>query len=541
MKNISITKNISIILIFFSGLFNVETKLFGEYKFYDFSKKARGSIEKINNIVNVSIFSISKNNYKAEFKAGYIQGKLQAAEIRAARDNIWDDLYLTDPVHLFPKNIPPSKQELKMTNQILKQNLFYTWDFIDKKSPTAKIKHNMRRLMYRLLGIYAGASNKCICGLKYDDTWFPCFEKEELRVGYQTPNMTFLDIYFINAYLDLIYVVLTDVQSNCLQHHGKCSAFIKKTPQDIFIAHNSWLGFHSQTMALTFYINGDYVSMNMLLPGLILSLTDFGYNNKGIMFNETTFNLTKNVPQINALWMFWRAALATQFASSLDEFFEYISLEASGTYMNGYLAADIKTREIGLVEMSYQSFIFFKSDQNNITITTKPEGISKLYDAQMVNPEYIIAFNYPASMLIREELRSIDTRPARKRQFLERIGLVVDIESAKSLILFIDPLNPLSIFGRWDVGYGETPTPKTTPEGAIDAKVVSASDIQYIWHLQGTFKAYPCNPIFWMKFGTPYVNCKPFIWSHSPWRGWPLRYVPDILDGEFTHLATNIG
>lgn len=39
---------------------------------------------------------------------------------------------------------------------------------------------------------------------------------------------------------------------------------------------------------------------------------------------------------------------------------------------------------------------------------------------------------------------------------------------------------------------------------------------------------------FWMLYGTPYVNGKPFIWSQSLWSGKTLRNVTDRLDGHFT-------
>jgi hypothetical protein len=45
---------------------------------------------------------------------------------------------------------------------------------------------------------------------------------------------------------------------------------------------------------------------------------------------------------------------------------------------------------------------------------------------------------------------------------------------------------------------------------------------------------------FWMKFGTPVINGKPFIWSESPWKGWKLRSVPDRVDGIFTLLNAYI-
>ncbi|MBF0498208.1 MAG: hypothetical protein HQK58_16790, partial [Deltaproteobacteria bacterium] len=147
----------------------------------------------------------------------------------------------------------------------------------------------------------------------------------------------------------------------------------------------------------------------------------------------------------------------------------------------------------------------------------------------------IIGNNYPASYLIRDELQPVDTRPARKRQLLAQIRSVKDIESAKALITYIDPANPLSIFGRWDLGYGETAYPKTIPDGAVDAKAASASMISYASGLQGLLVANSPNHNFWMKFATAYADGKPFIWSQSQWKGQKLRDVPDVIDGQY-HL-----
>jgi hypothetical protein len=346
-------------------------------------------------------------------------------------------------------------------------------------------------------------------------------------------------VYFINAFGDVSDVMPTVQRGD---KPSKCSAFVKRTADDIFLTHNSWFGFLDQTQALTLWINGDYMTVNILAPALLGSGTDFGYTNKGLIFNETTHRATYTEPKVNALWMFWRSTLAEQFATSLDEFFKYVSLEPSGTYMNGYMLVDVKTKEIGLVEMSYKSFVFFKPDgsKDGYTVITKPEGLDKTYDKEMVQPDYLLGINYPASQQIRDDLKAQDNRPARKRQFLEQIGSVKDIESAKALIVYTDPKNPLSIYGRWDLGYGETPAPKTVADGSVDAKAISASMTQYVFDLKGTFD--PSSPLktFWMKFGTPYIDGKPFIWSESQWKGWKLRQVPDRLDGEYTLLNAYI-
>jgi len=209
--------------------------------------------------------------------------------------------------------------------------------------------------------------------------------------------------------------------------------------------------------------------------------------------------------------------------------------------MNGYMVVDAKTKEIGLVEMSHKSFIFFKPDgRGGIEVTSKPDGLNKAYDTEMVQPDYLIGINYPASLQIRQDLKSQDNRPARKRQLLAQIGAVKNIESAKALITYTDPQNPLSIYGRWDLGYGETPAPKTIPDGAVDAKAISVSMIQNAFHLKGVLDTSSPVKVFWMKFGTPYINGKPFIWSESQRKSQKLRHVPDMLDGPWTFLNAYI-
>src|SRR5665647_25832 len=156
---------------------------------------------------------------------------------------------------------------------------------------------------------------------------------------------------------------------------------------------------------------------------------------------------------------------AEQFATPIDDFFRSVSLQASGTYMNGYMVVDTKTGEIGSVEMSYKNFAFFKPDgKGGVAVTTKPQGLNTAYDHEMVQPDYMIGINYPASLLIREELKSVDNRPARRRQFLARIGGVKDIESAKALITYIATRRtrfPSTAAGIWAMA--THPHPRRSP------------------------------------------------------------------------------
>ena len=507
---------------------------------YQVDGDSQGVIEKVNNIYNTCIVSNDPNQYKAEYEAGFIQGRLQRDQIVAARDNGWDSAYLTDPSHSYPRQIPPTKDELVLAQKTLKMNWEYTLNYL-RRQGNSGIGNNLRRLMYRLIGIYHGSVKDKPESIPFDDSWYPVFSDAEMAVGYETKSITFMDVYFINAFNDLFYVLPNYAPREIVKRPSKCSAFVKRTTDDIFLTHNSWQSFLDQSQALTLWINGDFITVNIGSPGFLSSGVDFGYTNHGIIFNETTHKATYNEPKVDALWMFWRAALAQQFATSIDEYFKYVSLEPSGTYMNGYMLIDAKTKEIGLVEMSYKSFILFKPDgKGGIAVVTKPEGLNKAYDQEMVQPDYLLGINYPASEQIRDDLKAIDTRPARKRQLLAQIGSVKDIESAKALITYTDPENPLSIFGRWDLGYGETPAPKTIPDGSIDAKAISVSMIKDVFNLKGVLDTKSPVKTFWMKFGTAYIKGKPFIWSESQWKGSKLRLVPDRLDGDFTLLNAYI-
>lgn len=498
-------------------------------------------LEYTNNIYNLGVISNDPNVLKAEYEAGFMQGRLQKDQLAGTRDNLWDSAALTDASDF--KQIPPTDEQKAQATRILGENYEYTVNYIRNADGDSAPK--LKRVLFRLLGIYHGAAKETPEQLDFSGNWMPelsYFGYGELKMNYESGEVSFMDVYFINGYADVFYVIDDEeAKQGSPENPASCSAFVKKTEDDIFFAHNSWSSYIDQSMAQTYWVNGDFVTFNTLSPGMMSSNTDFGYNNKGVAFLETTHRATYTEPKTEALWMIWRAAVAEQFAGSLDEFYKYISLEASGTYLNGYIIFDDETDEIGLVEMSHKSFVYFKPDGNGgYEVITKPDGISKEYDHEMVQADYIIGINYPASFAIAEDLKAQDNRPSRKVQFLARKDSVVDIESAKALITYTDPENPLSIYGRWDLGYGNTPAPKTVPDGSVDAKAVSSSMTMYVYDLKGELDFENGNPGFWMRFGTPHVDGKPFIWSESQWAGQKLRGVPDAIDGNFTLFSTYI-
>jgi hypothetical protein len=506
---------------------------------YKLDDNAAGAINTMENIVVMTVVSRDVNNLKAEYRAGFVQGKLQDRTIVSARDNTWDNAYLTDPGHGFPQQPGPSRKELELASQLLTANYDYFRRYLQNPATDRVIAERLKRLLFRMLGIYHGVILDKPASLDFSGNWLPdesYFKPSELAVGYEPAPLSFMDVYFLNAFNDLGDVIANEPATGAGGGRESCSAFLKRSGGGVILTHNSWMGFLSQSMVQTLAVNGDLLTVNAASPGLIGSSTDFGYNNKGIMFNETTHRLSRTVTRVRDLWIFWRATLAEQFSASLDDFFAAISLDNTGSYLNGYMLADVKTNETGLVEMSYRCFAFYRSNGGPYTLTCKSmDGYPCVtdYDKEMVTPDYLMGINFPASAQVRSDLQSTDNRPARKKQFKRLLPKVTDLEGAKKVITYTDPANPLSLFGRWDLGYGETPYPKQVPDGSVDAKAVDTGMVKAFMALKGELDVSSTATGFWMLYATPKINGKPFIWSQSSWSWQKLRDVPDVVDGNY--------
>jgi predicted acyl esterase len=398
---------------------------------YRIDDDSQGYFVQDGNIFNMGILSVDPNNLKAEYEAGFIQGKLQKDKLQAARDNAFDGFAILQE-GISSAN-PPSAELVADLRTAMLENYDYTMTYIEELTDPV-LKEQMSRLSFRLLGIFDGASKDSPQPLDFSGAWLPrssTFTEEQLTLNYDPPEISFMDIYFLNSISDV-----ADAISSEAGKQSRCSAFIRKTANDIFVAHNTWSCYLDRSIAMTYYINGDYLCMNSCPVGIIGSNNDFGYNNKGMMFAETTL-LGSGTPKSGALWTLWRSALAEQFAGSLEQFYSFLCLELSGTYMSGYMLADTKTREIGLVEMSDKSSVFFNPDgHGGYDVTTSPEGLSLKYDNQLLTPDSVIGINMPVSYAIRKDLGSVDNRPMRRNQFRAGIRKVVNIESAKDLITY---------------------------------------------------------------------------------------------------------
>ncbi len=543
---------------------------------YRLSEKSVGYAEKRDNCWNYSIFVMDKTPAMwNEFNAGFIQGRLQGeAMLKAARNNTWKNLYLTDTSHSFPRECPPGKEELEKTAEILRTNLkgLNDWLYTHRDTKTADA---IDRLLQRMLGIYEGAVGYPEPDIVVFDTSLSAGEidrkERDLRrenerklkdfllqpLGYGDDPLSYLDVYFINAQMDLADAVAGSHEKKYgLYKTDHCSAFLKRSGDDIFWTHNSWCGFLAQSMTVSYTIYGydvrkkeedrvEFISQNCYCAGQFGSNMDFGFNKHGICFNETTHRYSVSQPKKTGVWLCWRAAAAEMFARNIDEFYEYLTADNTGTYLNGYMVIDAKTNETALIEMSYRRFVKFVSDGKSLTVTQRIDGgddekvPATEYDEGLISPEAIFGVNFPVSKTVAMDLDSTDNRPMRRKQFAERIGSVVDMESAKALIIHIgkndagDP-EPLSIYGRWDLGYGTTDYPKTIPDGAVDAKAWSAGEVKKLLvGLKFLPNGNSAKTSFWMRFGTPWIDFEPFVWSESQWKGYrdELSFVPNRLEG----------
>lgn len=495
-----------------------------------------------NNCWNFSIFSTdpSQDDLTQEYYAGYVQGKLQGEEmIKAARNNTWRNNYLCDPSHKFPKNIVPSSTELKGTVKILRNNYTFLckWLLANQKNDIA---HHIRRLLYRMIGIYDGVTaDKPQSALNHKLE--KMYEQDSLAFG--DAPLTFWDIYFINAQMDIMDVISNSLESpkeiKTNSHSESCSAFVKRTHDDIYWTHNSWCGFLTQSCAIHYVIGDEFIGQNAYCPGQFGSNMDFGFNKHGVCFNETTHRYGTSHIKSDGIWLCWRAAAAEMFAKDINDFYRHISIDNTGTYLNGYMLIDAKTKETGLVEMSYKRFVLFtsKGEDYNVMDSVDGEMTPFGYDTELLNKEHIFGINFPISYHVKWDLGSTDNRPMRRIQFSRQIDSVKDMETTKNLITYIDNDDPLSIYGRWDLGKGTTAYPKTLPDGAVDSKAFSANEVAKILkECQFQPEENGGMESFWMVYGTSKINGKPFIWSESAWKDVPLEYVPDSLDGKWERM-----
>lgn len=516
-----------------------------------------GFAQCIDNNWNFAIYAQNPNIsiYQNEYNAGYVQGKVQGnAMIAATRNNSWKN-FLIGATPQDNLNVDVHPEYLTASAESLIQNYNYTYDVLSGKQDDPMYR-NITRLVFRMLGIYDGAAgNEPRKNVALADLALSAFDAAQLKLGYDSDPLTYMDVIFINMQYDLFDAIGDKIglvmgygtakkAKNAADQSDHCTAFTKMMPDhNVFWTHNSWCCFWAQSCAVTYVIGDDFVTQNANCPGQFGSNTDFGFNGNGIGFNETTHVDLYDKTKLDGIFLAYRSAAAEQFSHSIQEFYDYCKLDNTGTYLNGYHLVDANTGEIGLLDMSYNRFVLFVCDGKEVKLTDSTGYVPTHldYDHHLITPTHVFGVNQPVSWWVGYELESMNLRPMRRNQLWARIHTVNDIETAKDLITYTEDREPLSVYGRWDLGYGTTEMARMRPDGSVDAKAGSAELIrETLKNLSRVPDINGTKTSFWMKFGTAHVQQLPFIWSQSPWADMKqdesVDFVPDALDGRWNRV-----
>lgn len=516
-----------------------------------------GFAQCIDNNWNFAIYAQNPNIsiYQNEYNAGYVQGKVQGnAMIAATRNNSWKN-FLIGATPQDNLNVDVHPEYLTASAESLIQNYNYTYDVLSGKQDDPMYR-NITRLVFRMLGIYDGAAgNEPRKNVALADLALSAFDAAQLKLGYDSDPLTYMDVIFINMQYDLFDAIGDKIglvmgygtakkAKNAADQSDHCTAFTKMMPDhNVFWTHNSWCCFWAQSCAVTYVIGDDFVTQNANCPGQFGSNTDFGFNGNGIGFNETTHVDLYDKTKLDGIFLAYRSAAAEQFSHSIQEFYDYCKLDNTGTYLNGYHLVDANTGEIGLLDMSYNRFVLFVCDGKEVKLTDSTGYVPTHldYDHHLITPTHVFGVNQPVSWWVGYELESMNLRPMRRNQLWARIDTVNDIETAKDLITYTEDREPLSVYGRWDLGYGTTEMARMRPDGSVDAKAGSAELIrETLKNLSRVPDINGTKTSFWMKFGTAHMQQLPFIWSQSPWADMKqdesVDFVPDALDGRWNRV-----
>lgn len=537
---------------------------------YVLNQYTKGYSQCIDNNWNFAIYAQDPtvSIYQNEYNAGYVQGKIQGnAMIKATRNNTWRWYVLDEGPGA--NSVTPPAGAVEQAVKALTDNYNYMTDYVEKKQGDRHIQ-GLIRLMYRMLGIYHGAADKeALKDVTFDNLKMSNMTPDELKMNSGDDPLTFIDIYFLNAQMDLwdaigkeLGIDFNDVEKSDKEHTlqtkedlermskddrlkpGRCSGFVTRLDNgEILWSHTSWCCFFAQSCAVTYVIGEDFLTQNSFCPGQFGSNTDFGFNGHGIGFNETTETYFYNESKTLGLWLTWRAAAAEAFATSIDDFYDYVSLDNTGTYLNAYMLVDAYRGEFGLIDMSYARFALFKGDGKNLTVkdSTGYEPNFLDYDSHMISPSHVLGCNIPIYKRIWRELQTIDGAPKRRYQLYRHIGSVRTMDDAKHLITYNGDLEPISIAGRWDKNYGTSEFLRYQPHGSIDAKVFGTEEIkQVLASLSMKPSKDGAKTSFWMRFGSVKLDGTPFIWSDSIWAKFKqpeeIDFIPDAIDGAWNRV-----
>ena len=229
---------------------------------YVLNQYTRGFSQCVDNNWNYAIYAQdpSVSIYQNEYNAGYVQGKIQTNKvIKATRNNTWRWYVLDEGPGANSTQIPPDGTVIAQRH--LADNYNYLTDWAEKNQSDSRAR-GIIRLMYRMLGIYHGAADKePLTAVTFDNLKLSSMDAEDAVMHTGDEPLTFIDIYFLNAQMDLwdaagkeLGVALNKLEKDdeekqltATEHDslkwrpGDCSGVVKKMDiGEIFWGHTSW-------------------------------------------------------------------------------------------------------------------------------------------------------------------------------------------------------------------------------------------------------------------------------------------------------------
>ena len=349
-----------------------------------------------------------------------------------------------------------------------------------------------------------------------------------------------LDVLTVNAFFELLGALEESDRRQGIApssfsrlRHMRCSAFVAtgEWTKDgrIVMAHNSWddyvLGQHWNVVLDVKPSMGQRILLQTA-PGLIHSGTDFAINSAGILITETTIAYFVGFDP-NGLPEFMRARKAAQYSKSLDDFVKIMSEGNNGGYANTWLIADIKTNEIGKLELGLLNVTFSRSKVGYY------DGENYVDDSKMIREEcsptlWGTLTNWPNDL---DGANCVTARRLRWHALMAEHKAKIDADLAKEFLgdqyeQRLGGINPggMVLMARMEL----TDVPEipgvAAPRlfGANDGKVVTSELAK--------------DMSFWVRIGhpdgSPYAF-GPFLAEH-PEFAWQAPYLKDLVDSPWS-------
>jgi hypothetical protein len=343
-----------------------------------------------------------------------------------------------------------------------------------------------------------------------------------------------LDLVVLNAWMELAWYYLPELAekekagSGINKTPGHCSAFIATGTMTkdgrIVMGHSNWVDYAVGSrwrIAWNIYPTKGHRMVMDGLPGMIMSGDDFALNGAGILITETTITGYrsfdwKGTPE------FVRDRRAAQYSESIDDFVRIMSEDSNGALANTWLVGDLKTNEIGKLDLGLKHRRLWRTKDGAFT------GANYATDEGLLREE--TTFN-PADPVSSEATRRVrwDQLVAECRgEFDAELGMKLlgdhmDVLEGKPL------LNRHGLCGHVDrdpVGCPEWGNPSFNPSGAVTAKVTTAE-------LANSFS-------FWGRAGHPCgepFDAAAFLEQHPQFR-WQASFLRDMKPQPWTLIRT---